>query len=137
MTGRPAAPTPRPRFAHALRLLAVPIIVGWVALTVVVNVAVPQLEVISEEHSAPLAPMDAPSMVAMTRLGHNFDEYHSNSTVMLVLEGDDELGAEAHRYYDALIDTIPGTSNTSRTSGATGSPRPGCKAPMVTPPMCC
>ena len=106
MTGRPAAPTPRPRFAHALRLLAVPIIVGWVALTVVVNVAVPQLEVISEEHSAPLAPMDAPSMVAMTRLGHNFDEYHSNSTVMLVLEGDDELGAEAHRYYDALIDRL-------------------------------
>src|SRR5690625_828958 len=96
----------RPFFAHMLRVFAVPIIIAWIVLTAVVNVFVPQLEVISEEHSAPLAPMDAPSMEAMMRVGRNFEEYNSNSTVMMVLEGDDELGAAAHHYYDDIIDKL-------------------------------
>ncbi len=93
----------RPLIPHAIRLFAVPIILGWVFVTVLVNVAVPRLEVVSEEHSAPMTPLDAPSMKAMMRLGHNFKEFDSNSTVMIVLEGQQPLGAEAHRYYDDLI----------------------------------
>ena len=53
-----AARVKRPLFAHLLRIFALPIIIGWVLLTVAVNVFIPQLEVISEEHSAPLAPME-------------------------------------------------------------------------------
>ena len=107
MTGH-AAPKPttkkkRPLFAHMLRIFAVPILIGWVVLTVAVNVLVPQLEVISEEHSAPLAPMDAPSMQAMMRVGHNFREYNSNSTVMMVVVGDLPLGDDAHQYYDEIV----------------------------------
>lgn len=96
----------RPVIPHLIRLFAVPIILGWVALTVIVNVAVPQLEVVGEEHSAPMAPMDAPSMQAMMRLGHNFKEFDSNSTIMVVLEGSGEhakLGDAAHRYYEDII----------------------------------
>ncbi|OBI43581.1 hypothetical protein A5707_05045 [Mycobacterium kyorinense] len=93
----------RPVIPHVIRLFAVPIILGWVALTVVVNVAVPQLEVVGEEHSAPMAPMDAPSMVSMMRLGHNFKEFDSNSTIMVVLEGQDKLGDAAHRYYEDIM----------------------------------
>src|SRR5690625_1992052 len=93
----------RPVFARTLRLLALPIIVGWVVFTVIVNAIVPQLEVVGEAHSAPMAPPDAPSTIAMDRLGHNFREFDSNSTVMIVLDGQDELGEDAHRYYDELI----------------------------------
>ncbi|MGH3551123.1 MAG: MMPL family transporter, partial [Mycobacterium sp.] len=93
----------RPFFAHALRIFAVPIILFWVLLTFVVNTMVPQLEVISEQHSTPLAPMDAHSMQAMMRLGRNFKEYNSNSTVMMVLEGQQKLGDDAHRYYDEIV----------------------------------
>jgi RND superfamily putative drug exporter len=39
----------------------------------------------------------------MMRLGHNFHEFDSNSTVMIVLEGQQPLGADAHQYYDNLI----------------------------------
>ncbi|HEU4360236.1 MAG TPA: MMPL family transporter [Mycobacterium sp.] len=99
----PDKPGRRPVFPHLVRLFAVPIILGWVVLTVIVNVAVPQLEVVGEAHSAPMAPMDAPSMKAMLRLGHNFQEFDSNSTVMIVLEGQDKLGDAAHRYYDDII----------------------------------
>src|SRR5437588_5463608 len=95
--------TRRPLIPHFIRLFAVPIIVVWVFITVLVNVIVPTLEVVSEEHSAPMAPMDAPSMQAMMRLGHNFREFDSNSTIMIVIEGQQKLGDEAHRYYSDVI----------------------------------
>jgi putative drug exporter of the RND superfamily len=98
-THRPAQPV----IPHMIRLFAVPIILVWVFITVLVNVIVPQLEEVSEEHSAPMAPADAPSMQAMMRLGHNFKEFNSNSTIMIVIEGEQKLGDDAHRYYDDLI----------------------------------
>ncbi|HEY2503608.1 MAG TPA: MMPL family RND transporter, partial [Mycobacterium sp.] len=69
----------RPVIPHAIRIFAVPIILGWVFVTVLVNVIVPRLEVVGEAHSAPMAPLDAPSMKAMMLLGHNFHEFDSNS----------------------------------------------------------
>jgi putative drug exporter of the RND superfamily len=93
----------RPFLPHMIRLFAVPILLGWVFITVLVNVAVPRLEVVGEAHSAPMAPVDAPSMKAMMRLGHNFHEFDSNATVMIVLEGQQKLGDDAHKYYDNLI----------------------------------
>ncbi|MDI3314002.1 MAG: MMPL family transporter [Mycobacterium sp.] len=103
MTTRSGAPAKRPVIAHTIRLLAVPVIVFWVLLTVVVNTVVPTLEVVGEAHSAPMAPMEAPSMQAMMRLGHNFKEFDSNSTIMIVVEGQQPLGDAAHRYYDEII----------------------------------
>src|ERR1700746_3991223 len=93
----------RPVIAHTIGLLAVPIILVWVFITVLVNVAVPQLEVVGEEHSAPMVPADAPSMEAMKRIGHDFREYDSNSSIMVVLEGQQPLGDDVHRYYDELV----------------------------------
>jgi RND superfamily putative drug exporter len=92
-----------PLIPHMIRWFAVPIILAWVFVTVLVNVIVPRLEVVGEAHSAPMAPLDAPSMKAMMRLGHNFHEFDSNSTVMIVLEGQQPLGDDAHRYYDNII----------------------------------
>ncbi|MBV8292434.1 MAG: MMPL family transporter, partial [Mycobacterium sp.] len=93
----------RPFIPHFIRIFAIPIILGWVALTVVVNVAVPTLEVVGENHSAPMAPLDAPSMKAMMRMGHNFKEFNSNSTIMVVVESQQPLGAAAHHYYDDIV----------------------------------
>ena len=122
----PAEPTAahpkRPFFAHALRILAVPIVLFWVAVAVVVNVIAPQLEVVGELHSAPMAPEDAPSMQAMKLMGHNFKEFDSNSTVMVVIEGQQPLGPDAHSTTtrsSASCGRTPSTSSTSRTSGAT------------------
>ncbi len=98
------ATTPdRSRIAHAIRVLAVPIVLIWLALTVVTNVFVPSLEKVGEAQSVSMNAHDAPSFVAMQRVGANFDEFRSDSTAMVVLEGDKPLGAEAHAYYDQLI----------------------------------
>jgi RND superfamily putative drug exporter len=89
-----------PRF---IRLFSVPILLGWLALTVIVNVIAPQLEKVGEAHSVSLAPNDAPSLQAMQRIGKKFQEFDSNSSAMIVLEGDQPLGDAAHKYYDGLI----------------------------------
>ncbi|TAM64272.1 MMPL family transporter [Mycobacterium sp.] len=96
-------PARRSAIPHTIRVFAIPIIVGWVLITVLVNVVVPKLEVVGEAHSAPMAPLDAPSMKSMERLGHNFKEFDSNSTVMVVLEGDQALGDAAHHYYNDIV----------------------------------
>jgi putative drug exporter of the RND superfamily len=99
-----AMPHPkRPFLAHAIRLLAVPIILFWVFVTVLVNTIAPRLEVVGEAHAAPMTPKDAPSVQAMMLMGHNFHEFNSNSTVMIVVEGQQKLGDDAHRYYDSII----------------------------------
>jgi RND superfamily putative drug exporter len=92
-----------PRF---IRLFSVPIFLGWIALVVIVNVIAPQLEVVGEAHSVSLAPNDAPSMQAMQRIGKTFQEFDSNSSAMVVLEGDQPLSDAAHKYYDGLIDKL-------------------------------
>jgi putative drug exporter of the RND superfamily len=93
----------RPFVAHAIRLLAVPIILFWVFITVIVNTIAPQLEKVGEAHAAPMTPKDAPSMQAMMLMGHNFQEFNSNSTVMIVIEGQQPLGDDAHQYYNNII----------------------------------
>ena len=95
--------THRPLFAHSLRVLALPIVLFWILCAVAVNVVAPQLEVVGELHSAPMAPEDAPSMTSMKLMGNNFKEFNSNSTVMVVVEGQQPLGPEAHAYYDEII----------------------------------
>jgi putative drug exporter of the RND superfamily len=92
-----------PIIPHAIRLGCIPILLFWLGLTVLLNVAVPQLEKVGQSHQVSLAPNDAPSMQAMKRVGKDFQEFNSNSSVMIVLEGDQSLGDEAHHYYDGLI----------------------------------
>jgi RND superfamily putative drug exporter len=93
-------------FPHMLRILAVPIVVFWVFVAVVVNVIAPQLEVVGELHSAPMAPEDAPSMTSMKLMGGNFKEFDSNSTIMIVIEGQQALGPDAHDYYNEIIQKL-------------------------------
>ena len=45
-------------------------------------------------------------MKAMKRVGKDFQEFDSNSSAMVLLEGDQPLGAEAHHYYDGLIQKL-------------------------------
>jgi RND superfamily putative drug exporter len=89
--------------ARWIRRLAVPIIVGWIALIAVLSVTVPQLEVVGEMQAVSMSPKDAPSVAAMMRVGKVFQEFDSDSSAMIVLEGDEPLGADAHRFYDDMV----------------------------------
>ena len=95
--------TERSKIAHSIRVLALPIVLGWLALTVVTNVFVPPLEKVGEAHTVSMNATDAPSFMAMQRSARNFQEFDSDSNAMVILEGDKPLGADAHHYYDELV----------------------------------
>jgi putative drug exporter of the RND superfamily len=96
----------RPLVARVIRLLSIPIILGWLAIMVVTNTVVPQLEIVGKQHSVSLSPQEAPAMIAMKKLGANFQQFDSDSIAMIVLEGDQPLGVEARRYYDELVSKL-------------------------------
>ncbi len=103
MSDQTQTQTRRARIPRFLRLFCVPVLLAWLVLTAVVNVVVPQLEAVGEANSTSLTPDDAPSLHATKLVGELFGEYDSNSSAMIVLEGDKPLGAEAHQYFDGLI----------------------------------
>lgn len=93
----------RPKFMRFVRRFAVPILAVWLLLTVALNVLVPPIESVARGHAVTMSPQDAPAMIAAKRIGATFRESDSDSTAMVVLESDTQLGDEAHRYYDGLV----------------------------------
>ncbi|CAN5295247.1 MMPL family transporter [soil metagenome] len=94
------------RPAGIIRALSVPIMLVWVILAGILNVSVPQLEAVGEQRSVSMSPEDAPAVIAMQRIGQVFDEFKSNSSVMIVLEGQAPLGDDSRRYYAELVDKL-------------------------------
>jgi RND superfamily putative drug exporter len=93
----------RPATPRFIRKFAVPIILGWIAIIAVLNVIVPQLDEVGKMRSVSMSPDDAQSVIATKHMGEVFGEYKSNSSVMIVLEGQNPLGADAHAYYDQMV----------------------------------
>src|SRR5271169_1569434 len=96
----------RPVIARTIRWLSVPIILGWLAVAVVVNVVAPQLEEVGAAHSVAMTAKDAPSTIGMMRIGKDFQQFDSDTTAMVLLEGQGKLGDDAHRFYDQLINKL-------------------------------
>jgi RND superfamily putative drug exporter len=92
-----------PFVPRTIRRFAVPIILAWLAIVFLVSTAVPPLEQVAEQRQVSLSPKDAPSVKAMERMGEKFKESDSDSFAMIVLEGDQRLGDDAHRYYNSLV----------------------------------
>ena len=91
---------PMPRIIHRI---AVPILLFWIALAALPNIVVPQLEEVGRLHNVGLSSPEAPSYQSFKHIGKVFHEFDTDSSAMIVLEGDKPLGADAHKYYDALI----------------------------------
>jgi putative drug exporter of the RND superfamily len=93
----------RPRVPRIIHRIAVPILLFWVALAALPNILVPQLEEVGRLHNVGLSSPEAPSYQSFKHIGKVFHEFDTDSSAMIVLEGDKPLGADAHKYYDALI----------------------------------
>ncbi len=97
---QPLIPPFLPRMIHRL---ALPIVLIWLGIVFVTNTISPQLEEVSKKQSVSQSPRDAVSFQSMMRVGSKFKEFDSDSSAMVLLEGDKPLGAEAHRYYDEIV----------------------------------
>lgn len=96
----------KPLFARMIRKYSILVVLAWVAITVVVNVAVPQLEPVTDQNQGPLVPLDAPSSKALIHIGESFKESDSNSLAMVILEGDHKLNDADHKFYDTLASKL-------------------------------
>ncbi|BBZ77004.1 membrane protein [Mycolicibacterium anyangense] len=96
--------TRQPFVARTLHRFAIPVILAWIGFVVVMGLTLPTLEQVSAEHSVSLNPEDAPAFIAAKRISDAFKENDSGSMAFLVLEGEQPLGADAHGFYDRLID---------------------------------
>ncbi len=76
---------------------------AWLAFTVVMNVAVPQLEVIAGQDSSPMVPDDAPSMVAVNAMDEAFGNGGSESYIVVAMERAAGLTATDRRYAESLV----------------------------------
>jgi len=96
-------PVQHSRVARNIRRFAVPIAILWVAVAALTNVLVPTLEVVGARHTVAQSSSDSASLKAMKHIGKVFGEFDSDSNAMIVLEGDQPLGAEAHQFYATLV----------------------------------
>jgi putative drug exporter of the RND superfamily len=103
MSDKPASASIPPVLSRMIYRYAVPIVLLWFGLTVIVNTVTPQLEVVGRAHTVSMTPPDAASMQAMKRIGQVFHEFDTDSALMIVIEGDEPLGDQAHRFYDELV----------------------------------
>ena len=119
----------RPAIPRLIRILSLPITLGWLLLAVALGVISPSLDDVATQHSVPMTPRDAPAFKSMMHIGQKFQEFSTDSTAMVVLVGKDKLGDSAHDFYNHIVSstttssassrTITSTSRISKTSGAT------------------
>jgi putative drug exporter of the RND superfamily len=102
----PAEHAARPFVPRMIRVLAVPIILIWIGVIAVLNVVVPQLETVGQMRAVSMSPDSAPSMIAMKRVGEVFGEFNSDSSAMIVLEGEQPLGDDTRAFYGQMIEKL-------------------------------
>ena len=101
-----------PWVARTVRRLSVPIILAWLGIMAFLTMGVPPLEQVAQEHSMSLYPTDAPYFKAFNRMNADFKQSDSagkqsdvdSTPAMIVLEGQQALGDDAHKFYDRLIE---------------------------------
>src|SRR5882757_3740386 len=95
--------TSRPIIPRLIRILAIPIILFWVLVAVALGMVTPPLDTVADEHSVSLSPHNSPAFQSMMNIGAVFKQFDSDSTAMVVLEGQDKLGDSAHALYNQII----------------------------------
>jgi RND superfamily putative drug exporter len=89
--------------ARLIRVLSIPIILFWVLLAVALGMLTPSLDAVADKHSVSLAPHNSPAFQSMMNIGAVFKQFDSDSTAMVVLEGQDKLGDSAHQFYTQIV----------------------------------
>ena len=80
-------PRLRPRLPvipRLIRILSLPITLGWLFIAVALGVLSPSLDDVATQHSVPMTPKDAPAFKSMMHIGEKFKEFNTDSTAMVV-----------------------------------------------------
>ncbi|OLP02714.1 hypothetical protein BVU76_08165 [Mycolicibacterium porcinum] len=104
-----------PFIAGTIRRFSPVIVLAWLAVIAFTTFSsvggdwrsvIPSLERVAEKNSVSMMPKEAPSAQGMARMGRAFEESDSDSSAMIVLEGQQPLGEDARRYYASLVRSL-------------------------------
>src|ERR1700761_1548770 len=115
-------PAPRSRTARLLRKLALPIVLLWLLIALGTTLFTPALGDVAGKHSGAMTPRDAPAFKDMMNIGHKFEEFDTDSTAMVVLEGDDKLGDSAHEFYNKIVAKLKADKHVQNVQDFWGDP---------------
>lgn len=101
----PSSPTAA-RWARFVTRRAGWVLLAWVAFTVVMNLTVPQLEVIAGRDSSPMVPKDAPSMIAVEAMDEAFANGGSESFIVVAMERPEGLTTADRLYAESLATSL-------------------------------
>ena len=97
----------RPLVARVVQTVPVPVILLW--LLVVIRdsgVVSPSLEEVATQHAVSMTPKQAPAFQAMMDIGRAFHQFDTDSSAMIVLEGQNKLGESAHEFYNRIVSQL-------------------------------
>src|SRR6202020_2809381 len=110
----------------------------WVLLALGTTLFTPELGEVAGKHSVPMTPRDAAAFKDMMNIGHKFQEFDTDSSAMVVLEGDDKLGDSAHIFYNKIVEKLKASKHVQHIQDfwsdpltAAGSQSPDGKAAYV------
>lgn len=69
-----------PVIPRLIRVLSLPITLGWLFVAVALGVLSPSLDEVATQHSVPMTPRDAPAFKSMMHIGEKFKEFNTDST---------------------------------------------------------
>lgn len=92
-----------PVIARLVRTASIPVILFWILLEAILGSTSPPLAEVASQRAVSMMPADSPAFQAMTRIGRVFHEFSSDSSAMVVLEGQAELGDNAHDFYNQIV----------------------------------
>lgn len=78
----------------------------WVALALVLPMAVPSLAEMAQRHPVAVLPADAPSSVAVRQMAEAFHESGSENILVVLLTDEKGLGAADENVYHTLVDRL-------------------------------
>ncbi|MCS3782306.1 MMPL family transporter [Tsukamurella ocularis] len=99
----------QPFFARLGRLCvryAAWILLFWISVAGVLNVAVPQLEVTVHKHSAPFIPGDLPGVDGLRAMAEEFGTPSSTAQGNVIISAEGKIGPEQEQYYRALTTAL-------------------------------
>ena len=99
----------QPFFARLGRLCvryAAWILLFWVGVAGILNVAVPQLEVTVHKHSAPFIPGDLPGVDGLRAMAEEFGTPSSTAQGNVIVAAEGRIGPEQEQYYRALTSAL-------------------------------
>jgi len=96
----------RPLVARVVQTVPVPVILLWLLVVIGLGVVSPSLEEVATQHAVSMTPKQAPAFQAMMHIGRAFHQFDTDSSAMIVLEGQNKLGESAHEFYNRIVSQL-------------------------------